>query len=75
MDKGHFLTEHVKEGSNTEYVLDPVSVIGIVQSLVEIILSFVPKQQAKDLLDAEALRRANAAANADEIANFGKPSQ
>lgn len=72
MDKSKFL-EADKE--NDTYLLNAGSVIGIVQTLLDIIMAFVPHDQLKDMIDKRVVEAANAAANANEVRKFGESSQ
>ncbi len=51
--------------------MSPAAVLELVRSLLTIILGLVPVSVARTLLDEEAARRANAAADAAELAKFG----
>lgn len=46
-------------------------VVTVVVKLIEIILGLVPVEQARVLLDETARKRANAIADAAELAKFG----
>jgi hypothetical protein len=51
--------------------MSPSIIIDTVRSLLDLILTLVPKETAAQLLDDAAVRRANAIANAAEAAKFG----
>lgn len=46
-------------------------VVSVVVRLIEIILSLVPVEEARKLLDDAAVKRANTIADAAELAKFG----
>ena len=50
--------------------MNPASVIDTVRALVDLILSLVPHEVAKQMLDDAAVRRQNAIADAAELAKF-----
>ena len=48
-----------------------MDVVDVVRKLLSLILDLVPVDVARQALDDEAVRRANAIANAAELAKFG----
>ncbi len=51
--------------------MTPLDVVDLVRKLLSLILDLVPHQVASQLLSDEAVRRANAIANAAELTKFG----
>ncbi len=51
--------------------MNPLDAIDTVRRLVDLALDLVPHDVAKQLLDDSAVRRANAIADAAEVAKFG----
>jgi hypothetical protein len=49
----------------------PAEVLAIVRSLLDIVLSLVPSNQAASLLNEQAVKRQNAVADAAAMAKFG----
>lgn len=60
---------HPLDDGGGEYIVDPVSVVNMVSSLLQIVLALVGPDKAKAALDWESVQAANAAANAAVIAN------
>ncbi len=48
-----------------------MSTIDIVRMILDIVLQLVPHEQAKTLLDEQAVKRANAVADVAEAVKFG----
>lgn len=51
--------------------MSPSDVINAVRAILDVVLSLVPHETAKKLLDDAAVKRANDLANAAEAAKFG----
>lgn len=72
MDREDVVHKMVEHGA--VYSIDGGSVIALVSQLIQLVLGLVSPEQAKALLDQETVRRANALADAVEVARFGKTS-
>lgn len=59
--RSEFLADHKAEEA---YYVDPATVFDIAASLIQLLLTFLPADKAKRLIDAESIRRANAVADA-----------
>lgn len=51
--------------------MSPDEVLELASKAADIVLALVPIERARELLDEAAIRRANALADAAEIAKFG----
>lgn len=52
--------------------MSPGVILDTVRALLDVILSLVPHDTAKQMLDDAAVRRANTVADAAELAKFGR---
>lgn len=59
--RSDFLADHKEDEL---YALDPVTVFNVASTLIQLLLTFLPADKAKALLDHQAIIRANAVADA-----------
>lgn len=63
--RSDFLKGHKEEEA---YYVDPATVFDIAASLIQLLLTFLPADKAKALIDHQAIIRANAVADAAQKA-------
>jgi hypothetical protein len=60
--------QHPLDDNGGDYIVDVVSIAGIVSSLLQVVLALVGPEKAKAALDWESVQAANVAADATKAA-------